>query len=180
MNPLTHSRLYCQPLSPSKKTYADAAQLSLDVELSSTSVLDVLGVGLDLLLDGTALAAVALDHGCGTAGEQVGVQQLVDGVPDGLEILGGLDALDEVVLAALLLDDVGGLVGEYADLLVGFLARAALGDDLHDDVLGCLLSSGLVADLHVTNILSRECFGAYHEGELFHHVGANDLGVNDL
>lgn len=73
----------------------------------------------------------------------------------GLEVLGALDALEEVVGLALALDDGGGLVGEDANLLVGVLAAGAALDHLHDDVLGG------------------------DEGELLVEVGADDLGVDD-
>lgn len=73
-----------------------------------------------------------------------------------LEELGPLDPLEQVVTAALLLDNVAGLVGlayvstrrfniyihrlvlsyQNTDLLVGVLPRNTVGGELHEDGLG--------------------------------------------
>jgi len=71
--------------------------------------------------------------------EVAGVGEGVDLGEDGLEERPDLDALDQVVVFAFLLDDGAGLVGEHTDLLVGVLARVALLNHGHDDVLGCHL-----------------------------------------
>ena len=87
-----------------------------------------------------------------TPDKRLGVQQVVQDPPYGFKVRVLLDPLDEVVLPALLLDDLRGLVGEDADALVGFLsvtrgagvvgadagagAGGRLCDERHDDVLG--------------------------------------------
>jgi hypothetical protein len=70
--------------------------------------------------------------------KRLGVQQVVQNLPDGLKPRVRSDPLDEVVLPALLLDHTRGLVGEDADALVGLLSvpGGRLCDERHDDVLG--------------------------------------------
>ena len=84
-----------------------------------------LDLGSDKLLDDLRAAA----------DEVAGVGEGVDLGKNGLEEGSDLDALDQVVVLAFLLDHGAGLVGEHADLLVGVLARVALLDHGHDDVL---------------------------------------------
>ena len=113
----------------------------LHVELDDIAIelaLVLLERGLDLGAD------ELLDNLGRAADEAAGVGQAVDLGEDGLEEGRDLDALDQVVVLALLLDDGAGLVGEDADLLVGVLAGVALLDHGHDDVLGGHLRGLLV------------------------------------
>lgn len=64
------------------------------------------------------------------------VQHRIEVTPDVLEVIILLNALDEIIVAALVLDNVASFVREYPDLLMGFLSRASLGDDLHKDSFG--------------------------------------------
>jgi hypothetical protein len=104
------------------------------VELALVLLERGLDLGADELLDNLGRAA----------DEAAGVGQAVDLGEDRLEEGRDLDALDQVVVLALLLDDGAGLVGEDADLLVGVLAGVALLDHGHDDVLGGHLRGLLV------------------------------------
>ena len=104
------------------------------IELALVLLERGLDLGADELLDNLGRAA----------DEAAGVGQAVDLGEDGLEEGRDLDALDQVVVLALLLDDGAGLVGEDADLLVGVLAGVALLDHGHDDVLGGHLRGLLV------------------------------------
>lgn len=125
----------------------------LDRELGSLDVLEGLGVRLEGGLD--PLGDELVDLLGGTADKGRGVEEGVELSPDGLEVVVLLDALDEVVVAALLLDDGTGLVREDTDLLVALLAVTAGLDNGHDDVLGG------------------------HEGELLVDPAADNLGVDD-
>ena len=107
---------------------------NIAIELALVLLERGLDLGADELLDNLGRAA----------DEAAGVGQAVDLGEDGLEEGRDLDALDQVVVLALLLDDGAGLVGEDADLLVGVLAGVALLDHGHDDVLGGHLRGLLV------------------------------------
>jgi hypothetical protein len=106
----------------------------ITIKLALVLLKSSLDLGVDELLDdlGAATDEVA------RVGEGVDVGQ------DRLEERPDLDALDQVVVLAFLLDHGAGLVGEHADLLVGVLAGVALLDHGHDDVLGCHLRELLV------------------------------------
>lgn len=101
------------------------------VELALVLLESGLHLGGDELLDNLGAAA----------DEAAGVGEGVDVGEDGLEERPDLDALDQVVVLAFLLDDGAGLVRENTNLLVGVLARVALLDHGHDDVLGGHLCS---------------------------------------
>lgn len=107
---------------------------NIAIELALVLLERGLDLGADELLDNLGRAT----------DEAAGVGQAVDLGEDGLEEGRDLDALDQVVVLALLLDDGAGLVGEDADLLVGVLAGVALLDHGHDDVLGGHLRGLLV------------------------------------
>ena len=83
------------------------------------------------------------------------IEQLRQSLVDGRKVLAGRDALDQVVVTTLLLDDVAGLLAEDADVLVALLPVAALLDHGHDDVLGG------------------------HEGQLHADVALDDARVDD-
>ena len=127
--------------------------LLLNRELGSLDVGKGSRVGLESGLD--PLGDKAVDLLGGTADEGLGVEERVELGDNGGKVRLGLDALDEVVLAALLLDNSTGLVREDTDLLVALLAVAAGLDHGHDNVLGG------------------------HEGELLRDAAGNDLGVDD-
>lgn len=126
---------------------------NLDRELGGLDVLDLVLVLLDGGVD--PLGDELVDLLGGAADEGLGVEELGELVNDGGEVGVGLDTVDEVVLASLLLDDGAGLVRQDADLLVALLAVAAGLDDGHDNVLG------------------------RHEGELLRYPARNDGGVHD-
>ena len=107
---------------------------SITVKLTLVLLKSSLDLGGDELLDDLRAAT----------DEVARVGEGVDVGKDGLEERPDLDALDQVVVLALLLDDGAGLVGEDADLLVGVLAGVALLDHGHDDVLGGHLRGLLV------------------------------------
>ena len=131
---------------------AAAAAGCSDGQLDSVLVEQALVWGKSLLDgDGDKLEGLL---GCPTD-EGGRVQQGVEVVPDGLEVLGALDAVDQVVVATLLLDDGARLVRQDADLLVAVLSGTALLDHGHDDVLGG------------------------HEGQLAHDSALDDLRVDD-
>lgn len=125
----------------------------LNRKLSSRSLIQRLLVVSQL--GGDLAVAVILDNLGAVADKQLGVDKAVDIAPDGTEELGLLDALEKVVAAALLLDDIGSLVGEDTDLLVGLLSGNTVGGELHEDGLGG------------------------HEGELLVDAGADDAWVED-
>ena len=104
------------------------------IELALVLLERGLDLGADELLDNLGRAA----------DEAAGVGQAVDLGEDRLEERSDLDALDQVVVLAFLLDHGTGLVREDADLLVGVLAGVALLDHGHDDVLGGHLRGLLV------------------------------------
>lgn len=137
----------------SKASHFHSLHLFLDRKLSS------LGLGKRLLVLAQPLSnlaiAVILHNPGRVANEQGRVNKTIDLAPDRLEELGLLDALEQVVLATLLLDDGASLVGQDADLLVGVLAGDAVLGELHEDGLGS------------------------HEGQLLVDAGADDLGVDD-
>ena len=99
-----------------------------------------------------------------TPDKRLGIQQVVQDPPYRLEVCVISNPLDEVVLAALLLDHPRGLVGEDPDTFVRFLAvtdgagvgtGGCLRDERHDDILSC------------------------HEGQLLRDARGNDLWVHD-
>jgi hypothetical protein len=96
------------------------------VKLALVFLKSGLDLGVDELLD---------DFGRAT-NEGAGVGEGVDLSKDRLEERPGLNALDQVIVLALLLDNGTGLVREHADLFVGVLAGETLLDHGHDDVLG--------------------------------------------
>jgi hypothetical protein len=85
---------------------------NLDVQSRSLALGNVRGVGLDggCDLGGGEL----LDLLGGTADEGGGVQEVVQLGENGVEEGGAADAVEQVVVLAVLLDVVGGLVGEDA------------------------------------------------------------------
>ena len=87
--------------------------------------------------------------------EGLRIQQTVQLGQNGVEESGAADALEEVVVLAMLLDIVGGLVGKHTDLFVSVLPRQTLGNAGHDNVLGG------------------------HERKLVVHVALDDLGVHN-
>jgi hypothetical protein len=105
----------------------------LHVQLDSLTVelaLVLLKSGLDLRVD------ELLDNFRRATNEGAGVGEGVDLGKNRLEERPGLNALDQVIVLALLLDNGTGLVREHADLFVGVLAGETLLDHGHDDVLG--------------------------------------------
>ena len=70
------------------------------------------------------------------------------------KVLGGLDAIDQVVVATLLLDHGGGLVRQHPDFFVAFLTITAGFHHRHDDILG------------------------RHERQLASDATLDDLGIN--
>jgi hypothetical protein len=92
----------------------------------------VLGEGL---LDIAIRAAELLNLLGSTTDEGRRVEQSVELSHDGLEEWCRTNTLDEIVVLALELDGSRGLVRENTNLLVGILARDALLDKSHDDVL---------------------------------------------
>lgn len=108
---------------------------ALDSQLDVLGPLDLRPILLQRQLDLAALSTVAHDLLGAPADEVLRLHHAVDVGLDAVEERRALDALDEVVLAALLLDDVAGLVAQHAHLLVRVLARLALRHQLHDDVL---------------------------------------------
>lgn len=127
----------------------------LDTKFGSGGALDVLAIRSQGLVHRPARATVLVNNIRAAAGIQLSLEHAVELAPDGLEEVVALDAVDEVVGLALVLDHGAGLVGEDADLLMGLLARLAQGAQAHDDALGD------------------------HEGQLGLDVGGNALGVND-
>ena len=106
----------------------------ITIELALVLLKSSLDLGVDELLDDLRAAT----------DEVARVGEGVDVGKDGLEERPDLDALDQVVVLAFLLDHGTGLVREDADLLVGVLAGVALLDHGHDDVLGGHLRGLLV------------------------------------
>jgi hypothetical protein len=106
----------------------------ITIKLALILLKSSLDLGVDELLDNLGAAT----------DEVARVGKGVDVGQDRLEERSDLDALDQVVVLAFLLDHGAGLVGEHADLLVGVLAGVALLDHGHDDVLGCHLRELLV------------------------------------
>ena len=132
----------------------------ITIELALVLLKSSLDLGVDELLDDLRAAT----------DEVARVGESVDVGEDGLEEWPDLDALDQVVVLAFLLDDSAGLVGEHADLLVGVLAGVALLDHGHDDVLGCherqfhlnaLLDDGRVDDKAGRNVVELKILLAY-------------------
>jgi hypothetical protein len=123
-------KLMCIPSTATLHVQLDGITVKLALVLLERG----LDLGGDELLDNLGRAA----------NEAAGVGEAVDLGENGLEERRDLDALDQVVVLALLLDHGAGLVGEDADLLVGVLAGIALLDHGHDDVLGCHLRGFLV------------------------------------
>jgi hypothetical protein len=109
---------------------------SLHVQLNNIAV----ELTLVLLERGLDLGADELLNDLGRAADEAaGVGQAVELGENGLEERRDLDAIEQVIVLAFLLDHGGGLVGEHANLLVRVLAGVALLDHGHDDVLGCHL-----------------------------------------
>jgi len=132
---LGHANVRGQVIASMNSVVALHVQLNdIAVELALVLLKSRLDLGGDKLLDDLRAAS----------DEVARVGEGVDLGKNRLEERSDLDALDQVVVLAFLLDHGAGLVGEHADLLVGVLARVALLDHGHNDVLGCHLRIMLV------------------------------------
>jgi hypothetical protein len=119
-----------------KKTHLKDNVTNLLLDTLST----VLG---ESLLDITVRAAELLDLLGSTTNEGGRVEQSVELSHDGLEEWCCTNTLDEVVVLAFKLDGSGGLVRKNTNFLVSILARDALLDESHDDVLTVIVSKEL-------------------------------------
>lgn len=90
-----------------------------------------------------------------TAGKGARVEEGIQFAQDGAKEFSATNALQQVVVLAVLLDIVGCLVGKNTDLFVGVLARKSLLHTGHDNVLSS------------------------HERKLIIHPASDDLGVDN-
>lgn len=127
-------------------------QLPLHVQLRSHDPLQILRITFQSLLN---FGRDQLLHNLrAPTSERAGIGERVEDRQHGLEKWRDLDAVEEVVIFALLLDHGPGLVGQDADFFVRVLTAVAALDHGHDDVFG------------------------RHEGEFAVHATGNDGGVD--